>query len=73
MHEELIVVVLLLGSSQFLPVYHLNYNGSKFCVRPMGNVIHAFLVTVEWMKFYVAVLFDQDAEQCVPLYKVVQI
>jgi hypothetical protein len=68
MHEELIVVVLLLGSSQFLPGCRPNYNSSKFCVRPMGNVKHAFLVTVEWLKvLFVAVLFDQDAEQCVSL------
>jgi hypothetical protein len=69
MHEEPIVVVLLLGSSQFLLGCHLNYNSSKFCVRPVGNIKHAFLVTVEWLKVLsVAVLFDQDAEQCVSLY-----
>ena len=69
MHEGLIVVVLLLGSSQFLHGSHLNYKSSKFCVRPTGNVRRVFLVTVEWLKvLFVAVLFDQDAEQCVSLY-----
>lgn len=56
MYLELTVLVMLLGSTHFLRGCHFNYKFSKLCVRPMGKVKHAFLVTVAWLKVLIVAI-----------------